>query len=99
MFEDDRPEVDGGGGTDGEDDAAGGGGGGAGDGEPRDIDAVRASAGRGVFYVESRPTQVIQRRRYCNCRTGEGAIVREETAAVRESLSRVSVSVVGWDMC
>lgn len=62
MFDDDRPEVDGGG-TDGED-GSGGGGGGGGDGgaDARDVDAVRASGGRGVFYVESRPAQVRARR-------------------------------------
>lgn len=54
MLGGERPEVDGGGGTDDED----GGGGGGGEGGARDIGAVRASAGRGVFYVESKPTQV-----------------------------------------
>lgn len=44
--------MDGGPGTDGED------GGGGGGGDARDIAAVRASAGRGVFYVESKPAQV-----------------------------------------
>lgn len=53
AFDEERPEVDGGAGTDGED----GGGGGDG-GDARDIAAVRASAGRGVFYVESKPAQV-----------------------------------------
>lgn len=53
AFDEDRPEVDGGAGTDVED-----GGGGGGGGEARDIAAVRASAGRGVFYVESKPSQV-----------------------------------------
>lgn len=52
AFDEDRPEVDGGAGTDGED------GGGGGGGDARDIAAVRASAGRGVFYVESKPAQV-----------------------------------------
>ncbi|CAM9735053.1 unnamed protein product [Ectocarpus sp. 4 AP-2014] len=47
-----RPEVDGETGTDGQD-----GGGGGGGGDARDIAAVRASAGRGVFYVESKPAQ------------------------------------------
>lgn len=42
--------MDGGAGTDGED--------GGGGGDARDISAVRASAGRGVFYVESKPAQV-----------------------------------------
>ena len=46
--------MDGGAGTDGED------GGGGGGGDARDISAVRASAGRGVFYVESKPAQVRQ---------------------------------------
>ena len=45
--------MDGGAGTDGED-------GGGGGGDARDISAVRASAGRGVFYVESKPAQVRQ---------------------------------------
>ena len=70
MFGSDRPEVDGGGGTDDEDggSGAGGGGGGGGDGGggARDIGAVRASGGRGVFYVESKPTQV-RRRTIRNC--------------------------------
>lgn len=44
--------MDGGANTDGEDD------GGGGSGDARDIAAVRASAGRGVFYVESKPAQV-----------------------------------------
>ena len=57
MLGGERPEVDGGGGTD-EEDGGGGGGGGGGEGGARDIGAVRASAGRGVFYVESKPTQV-----------------------------------------
>lgn len=51
TFDEDHPEVDGGAGTDGED-------GGGGGGDARDIAAVRASAGRGVFYVESKPAQV-----------------------------------------
>lgn len=55
AFDEDRPEVDGGAGTDGED---GGGGAGGSGGDARDISAVRASAGRGVFYVESKPAQV-----------------------------------------
>ncbi|CAM9434425.1 unnamed protein product, partial [Hapterophycus canaliculatus] len=57
-FDEDRPEIDGGVGTEGEDGGRGGGGGcGEGGGDARDIGAVRASAGRGVFFVESKPAQ------------------------------------------
>lgn len=56
MLEEAHPEVDSTG-TDGED-GAGNGRAGAGGGETRDIDAVRGSGGRGVFYVASRPAQV-----------------------------------------
>lgn len=55
ILDNNRPEVDGGGVTDGED---GGSGGTGGVGDARDIESVRASEGRGVFYVESKPAQV-----------------------------------------
>lgn len=56
MFEESRPEVDSTG-TDG-DDGVGTGRAGTIGGDARDIEAVRSNGGRGIFYVESRPTQV-----------------------------------------